>query len=183
MFKTISPYIFITILIALNIILSPNTVKSQEVAIGTATATVLSAITITATDALAIGNVYQGVPEVAANNDSRAAVFDISGQSGAGVTMYMILPEYLSLSDGTDRMTISFSTTDVSIDTTGASDPTGMMGSKGWQNTNPYNFPSGTLIGSSGTSVYLGGKVYPSPYQRAGSYSGDIILTVSYNGT
>jgi hypothetical protein len=58
-----------------------------------------------------------------------------------------------------------------------------MNGSLGWQNANPFNLPPATVIGSSGTNIYLGGKVAPSVNQKAGSYSGDIVVTVSYNGS
>jgi len=58
-----------------------------------------------------------------------------------------------------------------------------MAGTKGWQDVDPRGLPGSISIGSTGTSIYLGGKVTPSLYQRAGSYDGDIILTVSYNGT
>lgn len=156
---------------------------AQEVAIGTATATVLAAVTVTATSALAFGDVLQGVPSTVANNSASAAIFTISGQADAGITLYFQLPEYLSLSDNSDRLQIRFSATDCSIDTTGANSPTTMLSTKGWQNTDPRGMPGSVTIGSLGTSVYLGGKVTPSLYQRAGSYSGDIILTVSYNGT
>ena len=156
---------------------------AQEVAIGSATATVLAAVTVTATSVMAFGDVFQGVPKTIANNDATAGVFSISGQADAGIAVYFQLPEYLALSSGSDRMQITFSSTDCSVDTTGADDPTTMAGTQGWQDTDPRSLPGTIIIGSGGTSVYLGGKVVPSLFQSAGSYSGDIILTVSYNGT
>ena len=83
-------------------------------------------------------------------------------------------------------MVIAFSATDCSIDTTGSADPTAYGG--GFQNTNPHSLPSGVYIGSQGgvvnnTNIFLGGSVYPSVDQTAGSYSADIILTVAYNGS
>ncbi len=156
---------------------------SQEVAIGTATATVLAAVTVTATSSLVFGDVFQGVPSTIANNDAAASIFTVTGQAGSGVSLYFQLPDYLALSDGSDRMQISFSSTDCSVDTTGADDPTTMAGTKGWQDVDPRSLPGTIVVGSGGTSLYLGGKVTPSLFQRAGNYSGDIILTVSYNGT
>ncbi len=158
-------------------------VWSQEVAIGTATATVLAAVTVTATSSLVFGDVFQGVPTTVANNDAAASIFSVTGQAGSGVSLYFQLPEYLALSDGSDRMQIAFNSTDCSVDTTGADDPTTMAGTKGWQDVDPHSLPGSIIIGSGGTSIYLGGKVTPSLFQRAGNYSGDIILTVSYNGT
>jgi len=171
------------VVIAALALLTVTAVRSQEVAIGTATATVLAAVTVTASGALAFGNVFQGVPKTVANDNGSAGIFSVTGQADAGITLYFQLPDYLALSDGSDRMTISFSATDCSVDTTGAGDPTGMNGTKGWEDTNPRSLPGTIQIGSSGTSVYVGGKVTPSLNQSAGSYSGDIILTVSYNGT
>lgn len=163
------------------LLFTPN-LNSQEVVIGTATATVVSAITASATASIAFGTIYQGVPTTVANNDATAAIFELTGQTGSGLSVTMQLPEYLALADGSDRMTISFGSTSASIDTTGAGDPTAMAGSKGWQNVNPYSLPT-ALMGSSGTDIYLGGKVLPSIFQSAGSYSGDIIITITYNGT
>jgi hypothetical protein len=80
-------------------------------------------------------------------------------------------------------MVISFSTTDCAIDTTANADPT-TFGS-GWANQNPYNLPSGVIIGglSTQTALFLGGQVRPTVDQTAGAYTADIILTVAYNGT
>jgi len=169
----------LTILILLTTI---STVFAQEVAVGTATATVLTALTVTSSSSIVFGNVYQGVAKTVDNTDAEAGIFKVTGQVDAGVSLYFQLPEYLALSDGSSRMTISFNSTDCSVDTTGADSPTTMIGTKGWLDNDPRNLPSAAQIGSSGTSIYLGSKVTPSIYQAAGSYSGDIILTVSYNG-
>jgi hypothetical protein len=178
-------HLFAFLLMALAIILHSGvlTAYAQEVAVGSATARVLANITVTATAPLDFGDIFQGVPASVANNNANAAIFSIIGESGAGITIFMQLPEYVSLSDGSDRMQIIFGPSDASVDTTGAGNPTGMNGSLGWQNTNPYNLPAATLIGSTGTNVYLGGKVTPSVNQKAGNYSGDIVVTVSYNGS
>lgn len=169
--------------VVLAVLSLPCVVAGQDVAVGSATATVVTTISVTASSPLALGDIMQGVPSSVANNNASAAIFEITGQGGSGVDLYLQLPEYLALSDGSDRMTITFSSTDASVDTTGAGDPTTMNASNGWQNTNPYNLPAAAVIGAAGTDVYLGGKVIPSPNQKAGSYSGDIVLTVAYNGS
>lgn len=178
-------HLFAFLIMALVVILYSNVliVHAQEVAVGSATARVLANITVTATAPLDFGDIFQGVPASIANNNANAANFSIVGESGAGITIFMQLPEYVSLSDGSDRMQIIFGPSDASVDTSGAGDPTGMSGSLGWQNVNPYNLPAATIIGSSGTNIYLGGKVTPSVNQKAGNYSGDIVVTVSYNGS
>ena len=143
----------------------------------------LANITVTSTAPLDFGDIFQGVPATIANNNAGAAIFSIIGESAAGITIFMQLPEYVSLSDGSDRMPVVFDDTAASVDTTGAGDPTGMNGNVGWQNINPYNIPAATIIGSTGTNIYLGGKVSPSVNQKAGTYNGDIVVTVSYNGS
>ena len=96
--------------------------------------------------------------------------------------MSLSLPEYLALADGSDRMTISFSATDANVDST-VTTPAAFAGGNGWINQDPRNLPAAAVIGSGGqTNIYLGGKVIPSTYQTAGTYTGDIILIVAYNG-
>lgn len=161
----------------------PTAGVADDVAIGSATATVVAAITVSATAPLAFGTVYQGVPVAVANDDADAATFTITGSGGARVLIYFQLPEYLSLSDNSDRMNIAFGATSCSIDSTGSGNPGGAWGG-GWPDVSPYSVPSGTAIGGSGTTnVYLGGSVYPRIGQRAGSYEADIVITVAYEGT
>ncbi len=164
--------------------LAPSSAMSQDVAVGSATATVYATLTVTSTATLAFGNVYQGIAKAIANSDADAGVFRISGQASSVVSIYMQLPEYLAGGVGNDRMVIAFSTTDASVDSTGANSPTTMTGAKGWQNINPHAFPAAAKIGSGGnTDIYLGGKVIPSVNQSAGAYSADVVLTVAYTGS
>ncbi len=165
------------------LLLTAASTTADDVAIGSATATVVQAITVSATASLAFGTVYQGVPVAIANDDADAGIFTIAGSGGARVLIYFQLPEYLSLSDNSDRMNIVFGATGCSIDSTGSGNPGGAWGG-GWPDISPYSVPSGTAIGGGGTtSVYLGGTVYPRIGQRAGSYEADIVITVAYEGT
>ncbi|HSG99205.1 MAG TPA: hypothetical protein VLB27_04090 [candidate division Zixibacteria bacterium] len=169
-------------LTAIGAMLTPSASQAQDVANGSATATVQAVLTVTATQALAFGNVFQGVTKAIANNNASAGVFTITGQASSGVSIYMQLPDYLATSTGDDRMVIAFSSTDASVDTTGNSDPTAF--GSGWQNTNPHAFPSATVVGAGGqTDIFLGGRVNPSVDQTAGAYTADVILTVAYNGS
>lgn len=154
----------------------------QDAAVGQAQATVLAVLQVTAASPLEFGDVMQGVRKSIANSNDSAAVFEVSGEAGAGIEVYLQLPEYMSLADNSDRMRLTFGSTDCSIDTTGAGSPSGMTSAKGWQNTNPYSLPSAVIMGSAGTDLYLGGTVWPSVSQKAGSYTADIIITVAYNG-
>ena len=161
----------------------PSAVNSQDVATGSATATVLTALAVSSVAALAFGNIYQGIATTIGNGNAAAGIYAITGAASAGIAIYMALPDYVALANGSDRMVIAFSSTDASIDSLGGADPTGMVAGAGWQNTNPHSFPSATVIGSGGTTnIYLGGKVIPTVDQTAGAYTGDIVLTVAYNG-
>ena len=147
-------------------------------------ARVLLAITATSTQNLSFGYIYSGVPKsMGYSDDDSSAIFTITGEPSAGINLQFILPEYLSLSDGSARVPIIFSSTDAAVDTTPAS-PSTMDASDGWINQNPRDLPAGAVIGAGGTArVYLGGKVVPSVNLKAGTYSGDIVLSISYNGS
>lgn len=164
--------------------LSVNVVKAQDVATGSATATVLAALAVVAAQNLIFGNVYQGVSATVANNvNASSGIFNILGEGSAGISISFTLPEYIALADGSDRMTIGFSATDATVDSNNTT-PNGVVGGDGWVNANPNALPAATVVGSGGqTNVYLGGRIYPAVDQTAGAYSGDIIITVSYNGT
>ncbi len=159
-------------------------VAAQDVAVGSATATVLAALTVTA-GTLVFGSVYQGVPKAITNDNADAGVFSITGAAGAGVSMYMQLPDYVSITGDSDRMVISFSATDCNIDTAGVSsgDPTAFLAANGYADDNPHNLPTTNFDAASSIEIFLGGTVLPTIDQTAGAYTGDIILTVAYDGT
>jgi len=177
---------FAGILAAMTLVLGlliPVQSTAQDVAVGAAKVQVLEAVSVGSSQALAFGNIYQGVPKAISNNDGvSAGIFEISGQNQAGIDVYLQLPEYLSRVGGGDRLAVIFAVTDASVDTTGVGNPAGMTAGKGWQNVDPNDLPAAVIIGSSGTDLYLGGKVIPRPGQTPGDYSGEIVLTVTYNG-
>lgn len=157
--------------------------QAQDVATGSATATLVVALTVAAGSALAFGSVYQGVAATVANTDAAAGIFNITGLEDAIVAIYFQLPDYLSTATGDDRMVVSFSTTDLNVDTTAAGAPAGFIAADGWIDEDPHNVTSAAEIGSTGLDLYLGGKVIPSVDQTAGAYTADIILTVAYTGS
>lgn len=158
-----------------------NRVTSQDVAVGSATTIGVQAITITSPQTLDFGDILQGIPKSISNNNTSAGIFEISGQSQAGINLYIQLPEYLSLSGSGIQLPIVFNSADASVDTTGAGNPVSMDASNGWQNVNPRGLPAAAIIGSNGTDIYIGGKVVPSAGQKSGTYTGSVILVVSYN--
>jgi len=186
-----SRMVSIRILIALaaGVFLVSSSAMAQDVANGSATANVVTPLTVTASSPLAFGTVYQGVPKAVSKNSADAAVFDITGQANADLLLYLSVPEFLATGTGDDRMVIAFADNTLDIDTALASqpgDPTSFVG--GWQGEDPHD-PMGVAggtpcLGDAGfCALYLGGKVVPTLDQTAGAYTGDLILTVAYQGT
>jgi len=176
----------LAILVGLMVLASVGTGSAQQAGTGTADGTVLAAIVLAATTNLEFGNIFPGVPKsvarTATGGDTTAAIFTIAGEALSGVTAQLVLPEYLSSSGGA-QMNCSFGTTDMAIDTTGGETPLSVAAGDGYVDEDPRAFPSDLTIGGGGDiNVFIGGKVIPSMYQTAGTYSGDIILSVSYNG-
>ncbi len=168
------------------IVLSFSSARSQDVAVGQAQATVLATLTVTSTQSLDFGNVYQGVAKTQdETSDANSGIFTITGQASANISCFFQLPEYVALTNGSDRMPIAFSTTDATFSVLAAAAPStpSAPGAGATANTNPRNL-TGTVIGVGGTSqIFIGGKVIPSVNQTAGSYSADIVLTVAYTGS
>jgi len=181
--QTRQNHLLVTVL-GLCLLAAPAAVMSQDVATGSATATVQTALAVSADNNLIFPALFQGVADSMANtNDDSTAQFSITGQGSAGINLQLTLPEYMALADGSDRMTISFRSTDAAVDTL-VSTPATMVAGNGWIDQNPYNLPAAAVVGIGGqTSVYLGGKVTPSRLQTAGAYTADIILTVAYTGS
>jgi hypothetical protein len=171
------------LLMAATMAFAPLAVMAQDVSTGQATANVLAVLTVTATHDLAFGDVMQGVPHVADKTViADAGVFQITGEGGAEVAMYLQLPDYLWNSTNTDRLVISFSATDADIDTTAAGTPA-VHGGGAIVDQNPHYLPETALGGADNIlQIFLGGTVYPTVDQRAAAYDADIILTVAYTG-
>jgi hypothetical protein len=170
--------------VAAALAISPAVVSAQDVATGAATATVLTALSVTATAALAFGNVWQGVAKTVAKNTADAGIFTINGAVNAGLAMFLQLPDFVALADGSDRMPIVFAATDANVDTTGGGDPAAFVAGDGYIDQNPRILPAGANLSDAGAAnIYLGGKVIPTVDQKAGAYRADIVLTVAYNGT
>jgi hypothetical protein len=165
-----------------------TSVQAQDVAVGQATATVLTMLTVTATMPLKFGDVMQGVRKVVAKSVDDAGgvssgIFTIAGAVSKEVSCYLQLPDYLWNSTNEDRLVIAFSATDALIDTTAAGTPGTPGAGLGATDQDPHNLPEFALndVGGLG-KIYLGGTVWPTVDQRNDAYSADIILTVAYTG-
>ncbi|MBI5267866.1 MAG: hypothetical protein HY851_11605 [candidate division Zixibacteria bacterium] len=170
-------------LVALVAIVPLSSAQSQDVAVGQATATVLAVLSVTATQSLDFGNVYQGVAKTQdETSDANSGKFAITGQASANISCFFQLPEYVALANGSDRMVITFSTTDATFAPAAGATPSA-PGVGATANTNPRNLTGTALGAAGGAQIFLGGKVIPSVNQAAGAYSADIVLTVAYSGT
>lgn len=157
--------------------LNSTTVSAQESATIHATATVLSALTVTGTHDLAFGNVTPGTPVTV----DKAAVgsageFTIVGSPAAEMTLDFTLPDSLRTGAG-DAMDVVFAATDASYD-----DGTGGGQVAPSAVINPL-ITETTNIGPGGDmTIWIGGRVEPTVAQTGGAYSGTITLTVTLTG-
>lgn len=173
--------ILVLAIIVLAILLSGQSTQAQGVVNGTATATILTALEVTADSAIRFGNVLQGVSRTVSNasNDS-SAVFRIVGQTGATVWAALTLPSYLShTTNSQDRMDIFFSATSAAWDDASGPLPQPATGTS--TIFNPYNAISQALTAGN-LAIFLGGTLTPKVNQTPGAYSADIVLTVAYTG-
>ena len=155
------------------------------VGFASATGTIVTPISVTSVTSLQFGSVVQGVPRAVSRTavgvDTSAAEFTISGNGGSGITIRLELPEYMSAASGA-RMPISFSSTDCTIDSLAGSPDS--PGAGAWTGVNPHNLPSVNIGATNGsTSLYLGGKITPGTQQPPGTYTADIVVSVTYDGT
>lgn len=177
----------LALLLALTLLLAVTAAIPAPAHAGTAngagTARIVTVITVTATQNLNFGEVYPGIPkEMGYNRDDSSGIFTITGEASAEINLDLVLPEYLALTNGSDRMSVVFDDASAAIDTT-TTTPSLVGSSNGWINQDPRNLPAAAVIGSGGvTRLYIGGRVAPSSAQTAGSYTGDIVLSVSYTG-
>jgi hypothetical protein len=169
-------------LLGLMIMAGPS--QAQDVATGQALASVLASLSVTAVQPLDFGQVYQGVAKIQdETDDALSGIFSIAGAGSAGISVYLTLPQYMALPDGSDRMTVAFGTTDAAVDTMNLT-PSTVAAGDGWIDQDPNNLPGNLVVGQGGqTNLYLGGRVIPSVDQAAGNYTGDIICQVAYTGT
>jgi hypothetical protein len=132
--------------------------------------------TISVNNNLVFGNVYPGIPkEIDKATSGSAAEFLISGTSGSEVTIDFSLPTYMNV--GGLNMQMIFLKTGCAIDTRATPD----QASPERDDLDPWHTITDTL-GTSGITLWLGGRVVPKLQQLPGSYSATVVLTVAYTG-
>jgi len=149
--------------------LGAGALEAQTSANIQATATVLSAVTVTAGSNLQFGNVTPGVNKTVAVADAGAGRFDVVKAATEGITLAFTLPT--DLTDGGNNLPIGSWT-------------------GGWNTTQtPAGATSFTpsAIGTNTTAtagtdifVYVGATVSPPAAQPAGSYAGTVTMSVVY---
>jgi hypothetical protein len=134
-----------------------------------ATATVLSAVIVTAGNDLQFGNVTPGVNKTVAIADAGAGRFDVVKAANEGLTLSFTLPT--DLADGGNNLPIGSWTGGWNTTQT-PSGATGFTPNAGGTNT--------TATAGTGIFVYVGATVSPPAAQPAGSYSGTVTMSVVY---
>jgi hypothetical protein len=145
------------------------TAEGQTSANIQATATVLSAVTVTGVNNLVFGNVTPGANKTVAIGDAGAGRFDVVKAGGQGVTLSFTLPT--DLSDGTNNLPIGTWTGGWNTTATPAG-ATSFTPSAGGTNT---AVTAGTAI-----HVFVGATVSPAAAQPAGAYSGTVTMSAVY---
>ena len=145
------------------------TIQAQTSADIQATATVLSAVTVTAGNDLQFGNVTPGVNKTIGIADAGAGRFDVVKAATQGVTLSFTLPT--DLTSGANNLPIGSWTGGWNTSATPAGATTFTPSAAG---TNTAA-TAGTTI-----SVYVGATVSPAAAQVAGSYTGDVTMSVVY---
>jgi hypothetical protein len=145
------------------------TLEAQTSADIQATATVLSAVTVTAGNDLQFGNVTPGVDKTVGIADAGAGRFDVIKAATQGVTLSFTLPT--DLTSGANNLPIGSWTGGWNTSATPAGATT-FTPSPAGTNTAAT---AGTTI-----SVYVGATVSPAAAQVAGSYTGDVTMSVVY---
>lgn len=150
-----------------------------------ATGTVRTAIVITEHQPLNFsegGDLYQGVSKSVGIDEPGTGSFIIIAAPGDNIQAQLLLPEYLwcAAAGAKQRLSIFFGATDAAWDNTGESDPELAIGVTV---VDPTNLPTMTVAPlETDINLFIGGTVYPSVYQKAGTYTGSIILSAWYEG-
>lgn len=149
----------------------PALAHAQTSATVQATATVVTPLAVTAGQALAFGNVFQGVNKTVNAIDATSGRFSITGFGTSQVALTFTLPT--NLASGGNNLPID--TWDVRVN--GTNTTTG---------TTALSVTSGTAVNSNLVAgnlfVFVGGRVVPAAAQAAGAYAANIVLAAAYTG-
>jgi len=155
--------------LAATLSLGAGALQAQTSASINATATVLSALTVTGASDLQFGNVTPGVNKTVAITDAGAGRFDITKAAATGVALSFTLPT--DLNSGGNLLPIGSWTGGWNTSAT----PAGANGFVPGASATNTAVTAGTTI-----SVYVGGTVSPAAAQAAGAYTGTVTMDAVY---
>ncbi|HYW52097.1 MAG TPA: hypothetical protein VE861_15890 [Gemmatimonadaceae bacterium] len=148
----------------------PIVAQAQSATIN-ATATVVTALTVTGNAPLDFGNVYQGVNKTVAHADAASGRMSVAGFGTAQVALTFTLPT--ALTSGANSLPID--SWDVARNATNVT-----------AGATPMVVTSGTPVNANLAAgnlyLFIGGRVQPAALLAAGSYSGTITLAAAYTG-
>lgn len=154
--------------VAAALLVLPVAASSQATGNVTATANVLTPLSVAGTADLDFGDVFPGVTTTVLPVDVTAGRFDIAGETTSEIDIDFTLPT--TLDNGPESMPISFGNTSAAWVAGGGPfdfDPnTGTT----------QNLVAGSMI------VFLGGTVDPAFDQAPGIYTSVVTMTVAYTG-
>lgn len=144
---------------------------SQVTASITASATVLTGISITSKSDLDFGNdIVPGIQRTVDKTNANSGRFSLSGAPNKQISIRFITPSQLTY--GANTMPISFGSSDAGYQIPGGS----------IVSFNPA-IVSNAFFGTQGTmTVFLGGKVTPASNQPSGFYTASVTVNLEYTG-
>jgi hypothetical protein len=154
---------------AITLLVGTVPARAQNNASATVTATVQQPITVTKNNDLSFGNVFPGVNKTIAVTAAGAAKFTTAGQASTPVNLTFTIPA--TIASGANTLILSSWVGHHS----GVDLPTG-----GTSFTPSASATSATLSASGNLYVYVGATADPTSTQAAGSYTGNMTMTVVY---
>jgi hypothetical protein len=132
--------------------------------------TVLTRISIVSTYDLDFGNsVLPGIPVAVNKTNSNAGQFSLEGEPYSQIYIKLALPT--TLTNGSDKMPISFSSTDGGYRTNGP-----------MKTFDPNSSTTARFTNKGTMKIYLGGKIMPDHSQSAGIYDAPVEISLYYTG-
>jgi Membrane carboxypeptidase/penicillin-binding protein len=143
-----------------------------------ASATVVTPLTVTKVTDIVYGNVYPGLDKIISGsvNSNLMGKFTVSGFSGATVYISFSLPTSLAGSGTAAGFTLP-------IDTWNGYQGVGATQNTGGAVFTPSVSNSSIVLGASASNVFVGATVHPTYTQVAGPYTGTITMTTVYSGS
>ena len=164
-------------LVAVAAIALSGTAQAQTTSMS-ASATVVTPLTVTKVTDLLYGTVYPGLDKIisGAVNPTLMGKFTVTGFSGATAYVSFTLPLNLAGSGSAAGQSLP-------IDTWNGYQGVGATQSTGGTAFTPSASNTSVLLGASASNVFLGASVHPTYTQVAGPYAGSIVMTTVYSGS